>query len=254
MVLTKEIQDFNVLGVPVYAGDMNDVIDRITGWIENRETHYVCAADTNSIVTAQDNPAHMKALNQAAIVTPDGMPLAILGRFFGKPSISRVSGPDLLPALAKHSVGYGWGHYFYGGADGVVEELSSRLKEQNPGLRVAGLETPPFRPATYSERRQTIEAIKASGAKIIWVGLGCPKQEAWMCDIAEEIPGTVMIGVGAAFDFHSGKIKRAPAWMQTSGLEWLHRFAQEPRRLWKRYLINLPYFALAVAKQSLHRQ
>ena len=157
--------------------------------------------------------------------------------------------PDLLLAACERSLTTGWKHYFFGGGPGVAELLAARLTEKFSGLVVAGFDTPPFRPLTPQEDQIAVERINRSGADIVWVGLSTPKQEFWMAEHLGKVKAPVMIGVGAAFDFHAGLKKQAPCWMQRSGLEWFFRLATEPRRLWKRYLINNPLFAFLVFLQ-----
>ena len=190
-----------------------------------------------------------QVLNHAGMVTPDGVPLVWLCRLQGHKNTRRVYGPDLLLAACERSLTTGWKHYFYGGAPGVAEKLIANLEKRFPGLPVAGFDTPPFRPLTPEEDRAAVEQINASGADIVWVGLGAPKQEYWMAEHLGKVNAPVMIGVGAAFDFHAGVKKQAPRWMQRSGLEWLFRLATEPRRLWKRYLINNPLFIILAILQ-----
>jgi N-acetylglucosaminyldiphosphoundecaprenol N-acetyl-beta-D-mannosaminyltransferase len=175
------------------------------------------------------------------MVLPDGAPVVWISRLRGERKIRRVCGPDFILKLAERSTSLGWRHFFYGGAASVADELARRLQERYSGLIVAGVETPPFRDLTEQELAAAMQRIQHASPSIIWIGLGCPKQEIWMHQNAYKLPG-VMIGVGAAFDFHSGRIKRAPKWMRTFGLEWLHRLLSEPRRLWRRYLYLAPRF------------
>ena len=180
--------------------------------------------------------------NAADMVTPDGMPLVWLGRLFGHRHVTRVYGPDLLLELCAATAIPGLRHFFYGGGEGVAEILTSRLRERFPALVVAGTCTPPYRPLSAAERATIIETIEASRPDIVWVGLGAPKQERWMAEFAPNLRIPVLIGVGAAFDFHAGVKPQAPRWMQRSGLEWLFRLATEPRRLWRRYLLSVGVF------------
>lgn len=233
-----------ILGVPVSAISMAGAIATIKRWIGAGRPRYVCVCDVHSIMRAQGDQAHMAAMVNADMVTPDGQPLVWTGRLRGESGMERVCGPDLLPKICEHSVREGWRHYFYGGAEGVAEKLARELKEKFPGLRIAGTECPPFRPQTAREKRGAIARINAAEADIVWVGLGCPKQEIWMHENCQELRAGVMIGVGAAFDFHTGRVKRAPVWMRARGLEWLHRLVSEPRRLWRRYLWLAPRFAI----------
>ena len=236
------MERINILGVPISALDMSLAIQTISGWVARREARYVCICDVYSATLAQDNPAHLAALSGADMVTPDGKPLSIIGRLRGNKNIRQVSGPDLMPALCAYSAPLGWKHYFYGGAEGVAEALAANLKQRNSTLQIAGTECPPFRELSDQEKADTITRIRQSGANIVWVGLGCPKQERWIAEHVKKIPNAVLIGVGAAFDFQTGRVKRAPVWMRKAGLEWLHRLISEPRRLWRRYMIYAPRF------------
>ena len=232
---------FTVLGVPISAVNMTRAVDQIGGWIKGGEPRYVCAIDVHNVMRAQDMPQHMQALLGSAMNTPDGQPVATLGRLLGH-DVSRVCGPDLLSAVCERSIEEGWRHYFYGGADGVAEDLVVRLGERYPGLIVAGIDCPPFRALSADEKQAAVDRIRDARADIVWVGLGCPKQELWMQEHVSKLGHGVLIGIGAAFDFHTERVHRAPPWMRNNGLEWLHRLASEPRRLWRRYLVLAPKF------------
>lgn len=243
-----------ILGVPVSNVDEPGATAKIAAWIAERRAavgrpRYVCACDVFNVVSAQDNPKHMRALRTADMIVADGTPLVWVSRLRGERHIQRVPGPDLLSAVAERSVAEGWSHYFYGGAEGVADKLAERLAERYPGLDVAGTRCPPFRAMTEDELSRDLDRIRASGADIVWIGLGCPKQEIWMLENHHRLPGQILVGVGAAFDFHTGRIERAPQWMRERGLEWLHRLMSEPKRLWRRYLISAPRFvALSLAE------
>ncbi len=233
---------------------MGEAVSTLSKWIENKEGRYVCAADVHSIMKAQEDTAHLDALQHADMVTPDGRPLVWVGKMRGEKVMDRVCGPDLLPRLCEESVAQGWKHYFYGGAEGIAENLAHSLEEKYPGIQIAGWECPPFRTLSYLETKDALDKIRDSSADIVWIGLGCPKQEIWMRQHIEQLDHQLLIGIGAAFDFHTGRIKRAPVWMQKSGLEWLHRLGSEPRRLWKRYLLLAPSFIFKVIAESLSRK
>jgi N-acetylglucosaminyldiphosphoundecaprenol N-acetyl-beta-D-mannosaminyltransferase len=230
---------------------LETAVAHIASWIAGAQSRYVCICDVHSLMLARSDVSHAISLACADMVTPDGQPIAWTLRQRGYTDIARTCGPDLLPAVCARSVREGWTHYFYGGAEGVAGELARRMAEQYPGLNIAGTECPPFRQLNPEERMAVIERIRASGANIVWVGLGCPKQERWMHEHRPLLPGVVMIGIGAAFDFHTGRIERAPEWMRSNGLEWLHRLTSEPRRLWRRYLILAPRFLLASVAETL---
>ena len=231
-----------VLGVRVSALTMADALEIIDGWIAARARSYVCVTGVHGVMECQGDPELLRIHNEAGLVTPDGMPLVWLGRRRGNPRTERVYGPDLMLAACARSLVTGYRHFFYGGAEGVPELLAERLCRRYPGVRVCGTYSPPFRPLTDEEEAEVAERIDAARPDIVWVGLSTPKQERWMAAQRGRLEAPVLIGVGAAFDFHAGLKSQAPRWMQRSGLEWLHRLASEPRRLGPRYLVNNPRF------------
>lgn len=244
----------SVLGVRVSAVDMEMALKNIQSWIARAERHYVCVSGVHGLMESHRDPGLRRIHNAAGLVTPDGMPLVWLCRLMGFSHVRRVYGPDLMLALSERSVIHGYRHFYYGGAPGVVETLAARMQQRFLGLRVVGTYSPPFRPLTPAEDQQIVARINASGADIVWVGISTPKQERWMAEHIGRLRARVMIGVGAAFDFHAGVKKQAPHWMQQIGLEWLYRLRQEPRRLWRRYLINNPYFVCLMLLQFLGKQ
>jgi N-acetylglucosaminyldiphosphoundecaprenol N-acetyl-beta-D-mannosaminyltransferase len=248
------ISQVNILGIGVSAIDMATALRTIDTWITQRDPHYICVTTVHGIMESQRDRLLQHIHNRAGLVTPDGMPLVWLSRLKGFATVDRVYGPDLMLAVCRQSLDTGYRHYFYGGASGVAERLSYRLQARFQGLQVVGIETPPFRPPTPDEDRATEARINAARPDIIWVGLSTPKQEHWMAAHLDRLTAPVLIGVGAAFDFHAGLKKQAPRWMQRSGLEWLFRLAVEPRRLWRRYLINNPWFVWLIINQLLGRR
>ena len=240
------LRSISVLGVPVSVVRMTTAVDTIGQWVRARENRYVCAADVHSVMRAQDNPSHMEALRHADMVLPDGMPLVLVSRMLGERSIERVCGPDVMLRVLENSAREGWRHYFYGGVEGVADTLARKAAERYPGMVVVGTDCPPFRLLSEEEGHVAIARINDASPDVVWVGLGCPKQETWMSENIGKLNGVVAIGVGAAFDFHSGRIERAPRWMRLNGLEWLHRLISEPRRLWRRYLGLAPRFVLLI--------
>lgn len=241
----------NILGVRVSAVNMAQALSIIDGWIADRQQNYVCITGVHGIMESQRDEGLRRIHNEAGLVTPDGMPLVWLSRLHGHGHVERVYGPDLMLALCEHSLSRGYGHYFYGGGEGVSELLADNLRRLFPGLRVVGGYSPPFRPLSDAEDERVVEAINEADPEIVWVGLSTPKQERWMTEHVGRLTAPVLIGVGAAFDFHSGLKRQAPRWMQRSGLEWLFRLATEPRRLWRRYLVNNPLFVALVLQQAL---
>jgi len=244
-------QRFNVLGVGVSSLNMRVAKEVIEGWITRRKSNYVTVADVNSIMEGYVNKDFRNIHNRAGMVTPDGMPLVWFGRYSGQENLKRVCGSDLMLELCNESKTKGYKHYFYGGNKGVPELLKSKLKEQFPGIKVVGTYSPPFRSLTEEEDKDIIKTINDAKPDIVWVGLGAPKQELWMAKHVGQLEAPVLIGVGAAFNFHAGLVKRAPIWMQKGGLEWLFRLSKEPRRLWRRYLKNNPLFVLSIVQQAL---
>jgi N-acetylglucosaminyldiphosphoundecaprenol N-acetyl-beta-D-mannosaminyltransferase len=244
------IQRLNILGVPVSAIDMRRAVEIVEGWIEKRQTHYVCVTGVHGVMESQRDERLLRAHAGAGLVTPDGMPLLWLGRLRGFKQMDRVYGPDLMLRLCERSLARGYRHYFYGGAEGVPERLSARLCERFPGIHIVGTYSPPFRPLTSEEDDDVARRINAARPDIVWVGLGTPKQERWMEAHRDQLEAAALIGVGAAFDFHAGLKRQAPRWMQRSGLEWLFRLANEPRRLWRRYLVNNTWFVTLVLAEA----
>lgn len=241
----------SILGIPVSAINMERAVEIIGGWISAGKGGYVAVADVHSVMRGVDSAEHADALAQAAMVAPDGKPLSVVGRLRGHKQMAQVCGPELLPTIMARSVKEGWTHYLYGGADGVAADLATRMRAQFPGVQIVGHECPPFRQLATAEKLQTATRIRESGADIVWVGLGCPKQERWMLENIHRLPGQVLIGIGAAFDFHTGRVERAPRWLRDAGLEWAHRLASNPARLWRRYFVHAPRFVLQTLAESV---
>jgi N-acetylglucosaminyldiphosphoundecaprenol N-acetyl-beta-D-mannosaminyltransferase len=239
-----------VLGVGVCPVSIPVVLDIVDDWIRTGEPHYVCVTDVHAVMETQRDPELKRIYDEAGLVVPDGMPLVWLSRLGGHAETDRVYGPDLLLACCEHSLVRGYRHFFYGGASGVAELLAQRLAQRYPGLRVAGTYSPPFRPLTPAEDAAIVKRINDSGADFVWVGLGAPKQERWMYRQRASLRAPVLLGVGAAFDFHAGLKRQAPRWLQRSGFEWLFRLLTEPRRLWRRYLRNNPAFIWNIGLQA----
>lgn len=241
----------NILGVGVSALNMPSAVAAIEGWIEEGGARYVCVVPVHSVMDCQRDDEHRRIVNRSGMTTPDGMPVVWLCRMKGFRDVRRVYGPDLMLEVARVSEEKNYRHYFLGGADGVPEKLVANLTNRFPDLQVAGSYSPPFREMTDDETGEMIARINQSKPDILWVGLGSPKQERWMAENIEALDVPVVVGVGAAFDFHAGLKKQAPRWMQQSGLEWLFRLASEPRRLWKRYLKANPAFLFLITLQAI---
>jgi N-acetylglucosaminyldiphosphoundecaprenol N-acetyl-beta-D-mannosaminyltransferase len=237
---------YNILGVGVSALTLERARDLVVGLRGQPQRGYVCVTTVHGLSDAQTDPEFRKILNASWLTTPDGMPLVWLG----PPGVERVYGPDLMLAVCEAGRAAGLTHYFYGGAPGVADELKTNLIARFPGLAVVGTRTPPFRPLTADERGALQAEVARVRPDVIWVGLGTPKQERFMAEYAPLLEAGVLIGVGAAFDFHSRRVRQAPRWMQRSGLEWFFRLCTEPRRLGPRYLKTNPLFVLRVLAQK----
>jgi N-acetylglucosaminyldiphosphoundecaprenol N-acetyl-beta-D-mannosaminyltransferase len=239
--MTKRV---NVLGVGISVLNLRTALDAIAAAVRDRRKGYVCVTGVHGVMEAQDDDAFKKILNGAFLCTPDGMPMVWAGKLAGHREMSRVYGPDLMLDVCAWSEASGAKHFFYGGADGVAELLAQKIKTKFPKLSVVGTFTPPFRALNADEEKNLQEIIRAAKPDILWVGLSTPKQEKFMAEFLPKLDATLMIGVGAAFDFHSGRVRQAPRWMQRGGLEWFYRLCSEPRRLAKRYFRNNPLFVL----------
>jgi N-acetylglucosaminyldiphosphoundecaprenol N-acetyl-beta-D-mannosaminyltransferase len=227
-----------VLGVLVNAVQIPDTIARMERWIEARDgSRYIAVTGMHGVAEARRDPTVRRALDAADMIVPDGMPLVWLGRLRGHPLRRRVYGPELMLEFCRATAGRGLRHYFYGGGPGVADELTARLESRFPGLVVAGTHSPPFRPLTPAEDAQVVARINACAPDVVWVGLSTPKQERWMHEHRARLTAPVLVGVGAAFDMHAGRLPQAPVWMREHGGEWLYRLYREPRRLWRRYVL-----------------
>lgn len=223
-----------VLDSFIDASTWEDTLGRIVSWGAQRQSRYITLCNVHSVVTASQDAAFGTVIRQADMALPDGAPVAWAMRRQGFDKQQRINGPDLMWRYLAIAERIGQTVYFYGSTEATLDKLRTRLAQQFPNLRIAGTLSPAFRELTAEEDQAHVDAINQSGAHVVFVGLGCPKQESWMAQHRGRIQA-VMIGVGAAFDYHAGTIKRAPSWMQKAGLEWLHRLASEPRRLAKRY-------------------
>ncbi len=247
-----EASSFSVLGVRVDAVQIPDVVSRMEEWIGRRGAcRYIAVMDMHSLMEAQHAADFRKILAKANLVVPDGFPLVWLGRRKGYALRRRVYGPELMERFCEETARKGYRHFFYGGAPGVAEELAARLAARFAGLQIAGCYCPPFRTMTQEEDAQAVASINGARADIVWVGLGAPKQERWMAEHQTRLSAPVLVGVGAAFDFHTGRVAQAPPWMRDHGLEWLFRLLREPGRLWRRYLIYGTEFVALVLLESL---
>lgn len=239
----------NVLGVGISITSMADALSCIATWVEAEYASYACVTGVHGVMESQRDPGLLHIHNNADLVVPDGLPMVWCGRLAGAKEIRQVRGIDLTLAILGIAEQREWPVFFYGGAEGTPELLVERLTSRLPKLLVAGTVSPPFRPLSQQEDTDIVSQINESGARIVLVGLSTPKQERWMAEHVGRIRSNAMIGVGAAFDVHAGLSSTAPRWLQRLGLEWLYRLSREPRRLWRRYLVNNPKFLAAVLRR-----
>ena len=230
-----------VLGMRVDATSYEDASRRVASWGRDGRSAYVCVATVHMVMEAFDSPAFRQTVNGADLVTPDGRPLVWALRGLGVKDATQVRGTDLVTHVVERAARDGIPIGLYGGTPELLEKFVRILRRRYPGVRVVCRIAPPFRPLTPEEDESVTREILSSGARILFVGIGCPKQERWMEAHRGRIPA-VMLGVGAAFDFHTGRVRQAPGWMQVAGLEWLFRLLMDPRRLWKRYARHNPRF------------
>jgi N-acetylglucosaminyldiphosphoundecaprenol N-acetyl-beta-D-mannosaminyltransferase len=236
-----------VLNARIDVIGWDEALSRIRNWAERRESRYVCICNVHSVVNVSQDAEFRQVVNEADMATPDGAPVAWMLRRLGFVGQERINGPDLMWKYLE-GVTRGESIFLYGSTETTLATLYDRLSIAFPNLKIAGMISPPFRSLSATEDAATVTQINASGAGVVFVGLGCPKQEKWMASHRGRI-NAVMIGVGAAFDYHAGAVRRAPRWMRQNGLEWLHRLCSEPRRLWKRYLVTNTIFVVLAARQ-----
>jgi N-acetylglucosaminyldiphosphoundecaprenol N-acetyl-beta-D-mannosaminyltransferase len=245
-----EVGTRDILGVPVAMVDYDRAMDVMDTLVERRERGYVCAAPVHALMVAQDDPEMLAALRGSTLVVPDGMPLVWASNLLGESLTDRVYGPELMQRYSDRCVERGHRVWLYGGRDqGSLVQLALSMRRRHPGISIVGGYSPPFRPLTEGEEANLVTQINEARPDVLWVGIGVPKQEKWMARMRGRLDVPVMCGVGAAFDFHSGRVPMAPAWMQDRGLEWIYRMGQEPRRLMRRYLTTNPRFVGAFARQ-----
>lgn len=247
-----EIEQFKVLGVNISVLDQDRAREFLFEAVRKGERGYVTITNVYSVSEAQRDPALRDIFNHALLSTPDGMPMVWMGRLLGHGTIRRVYGPDLVLNLCDHGRSFGFSHFFFGGNPGVAEDFAANLQGRFPGLKVVGTFCPPFRPLNPEERVKLMQKVRESQPDFFWVGMSTVKQERFMAEYMSILPeAKVFIGVGAAFDFLTGRVKQAPRWMMGLGLEWLFRLFQEPGRLWRRYLIYNPMFVVRATAQLL---
>ena len=241
-----------MLGVGISAINLDSAVATLSQALKRRAKGYVCVTGVHGVSEAQHDVEFRRILNSAMLNTPDGIPMVWMGRLQRFRAIARVYGPDLMLRLCAAGVSEGFTHFLYGGQPGVAEQLKARLELRFPGIRIVGTYSPPFRPLTPDEETDLIRNVSLLQPDLFWVGLSTPKQEKFMAAYWQKLNARIFLGVGAAFDFHAGRVPQAPVWIQRSGLEWLFRLAREPKRLWKRYLKNNPLFVVRAFCQLTH--
>ncbi len=244
----------HILGVKVSVTDLDRACAALSEWIRQKRRAYVCVCPVSTIVECRRDPQYRDIVNQADLVTPDGVPLVWLGRARGFRDIRRTYGPDLMRRFCDLGRQKGYRHYLYGGTPEALARLQERLTQLYPDILIAGSYSPPFRSLSAAEDEDIITMINQARPDVLWVGLGSPKQDYWMHRLRPRLDVPVMVGVGAAFDFISGAKRQCPSWLQRCGLEWLFRLCTEPRRLWRRYLIGNTQFVFWLAREALSRK
>ena len=246
----REIRTRRIVDVPIAMTDYDRAMDVMDGMIARGERGYVCCVAVHAVMVAQSDPEMRAALYGSTLTVPDGMPLVWAANLMGEGLPNRVYGPELMRRYNERCRDRGHRVWLYGGRDqGSLAQLALNMHRTDPGIRVVGGYSPPFRPLTAAEEDEIARQINSARPDVLWVGIGVPKQEKWMARMRDRLEVPVMCAVGAAFDFHAGRISQAPAWMQRRGLEWTYRIAQEPRRLLPRYLYYNPRFMMAFTRQ-----
>jgi N-acetylglucosaminyldiphosphoundecaprenol N-acetyl-beta-D-mannosaminyltransferase len=241
--MRDNIQDrVNILGVGVSILDVPEAVRSVDHFLKTDKKGYICVTGMHGIMEAQTDPVFRQIQNNSLITTPDGIPTVWIGHLLGHKNMKQVAGPHFMMEVCAAAAKNGSKHFLYGGKPGVAERLKAILTERFPGLQIVGTYTPPFRPLNSDEEAELYRLVRDSGADVIWCGISTPKQERFMAKYINILPVKLMIGVGAAFDINSGLLKDSPDWAKKCGLQWFHRLCQEPRRLWRRYLLNIPRF------------
>jgi N-acetylglucosaminyldiphosphoundecaprenol N-acetyl-beta-D-mannosaminyltransferase len=249
------VREREVLGIPIAMTDYAQAMDVMDGMVERRERGYVCAVAVHAVMVSQHDDEMRRAVTGSTLTVPDGMPLVWAANLLGESLHNRVYGPELMDRYCARCAERGHRVWLYGGRDqGSLMQLALNLRRRHPGIEIVGGYSPPFRPLTGEEEDVIVEQINEAAADVVWVGVGVPKQEKWMAQMRDRLDAPVLCGVGAAFDFHAGRISQAPPWMQERGLEWIYRIAQEPRRLLPRYLSYNPAFLAAFGRQLVRER
>lgn len=242
----------DVLDVKVSAVNMPKAVELAKQWIDGGRPGYICVTGVHGVMEAQRDPKLLAILNNAVLNTPDGMPMTWVGRMQGFAEMDRVYGPGFMAEMCQMSIENNYRHFFYGGQPGVADELKANLTSRFPGLQVVGTYTPPFRSLNLQEEAELIAQLLRSRPHIVWVGLSTPKQERFMAQYVSRLGVPLLVGVGAAFDYHTGRVRDCPEWIKRLGMQWFHRLLQDPKRLWRRYLTNNPAFVMKITRQFLN--
>ena len=242
------IEHLEILGSKVSLTNYETALVMFENWIKENSRRYVCVANVHTVMLGTENPAFRKITNNADMVTPDGQPVRFVANMKGAKLQDRVYGPTLMEKTCE-SFQEGYSHFFYGGAPSVPEKLKEAFGFRYPKINIVGTYSPPFRPLTDTEDNEIMDMINTLNPDFLWVGIGAPKQEFWMAEHVGKVNAGVMLGVGAAFDFHTGTVSQAPSWMQKIGLEWAYRLSRDPKRLWYRYLYYNPLFVWKVFRE-----
>jgi N-acetylglucosaminyldiphosphoundecaprenol N-acetyl-beta-D-mannosaminyltransferase len=248
----ESIRQREILGIPLAMTDYDHALDAMDEMIERREKGIVCAVAVHAVTVGYEDPEMHEALQRATLVLPDGMPVVWAANMLGEKLRERVYGPELMLRYNDRCAERGHRVWLYGGRDqGSLVQLALNMRQRHPSIKIVGGYSPPFHPMSPEEEAEVVRQINDARPDVLWVGIGVPKQEKWMARMRDRLEVPVMCGVGAAFDFHAGRISQAPRWMQQRGLEWIYRIAQEPRRLLPRYLYYNPRFVMAFARQYM---
>lgn len=244
--------EFSILGTKVDLLSLTEAVQQVSKWATDGTCSRTVAFSNVHVTTSGAyDPNYRNTINQCDLVLPDGKPLVWVGNLRNL-NADRISGPDFVISFCQGTQSLGLRHFFYGGAEGVADRFAATLQQRFPGLVIAGTCSPPFRPLSVTEDEDAVRRINESRSNVVWIGLGCPKQEQWMQQHRDRVRCGVMLAVGQAFDIHAGVTRRAPVWMQHAGFEWFYRLLQEPKRLWKRYLIGNAQFLWLLARERFY--
>ncbi len=251
--MTAQLASYDAIGTRIVSGNLDNLVSTMLRRRRAGQGGYVCFANAHTTVTARTEPDYARVLAGAFMVLPDGKSVYWLGKLSGQAEVEHVPGPDFMSFLLEYRANPPLRHYFYGSTESTLHLLVDAVAEKYPCAQVVGFESPPFRELTPSEEDDALARIEDVSPDFVWVGLGAPKQEAWMAKFSQRLRPSVLLGVGAAFDFNSGVLSRAPEWMRQSGLEWSYRLMREPLRLWRRYAVTNSLFIVFLVVDYLRR-